>query len=194
LTGLFIFFVIVFRNRFIDIFERFFVYNYDTLLGMLTTGRSGIWQQYANAILESPLKLLFGFGFFSKEELLIGPHNFYIFILYRFGLVGIMFLAYLVYSYFRSVKTNPKFSIKNSLIFITFLIIGLQEACIDERFYFFIIGLALVFLRESKTKDKKEEILESVANLNYQKGKIYLEDEQKKQQTDKVVSQAKTEE
>lgn len=157
--AIFLFFCIVFRQRFTDIFERFFVYNYDTLLGMITTGRSGIWQQYANAILESPLKLLFGFGLFSKEELLIGPHNFYIFILYRFGLIGIMLLAFLIYSYFKAVKSNPKFSIKNSLIFLTFLVIGFQEACIDERFYFFILGIAFIFLRDNKQIDKSHQLI-----------------------------------
>ncbi len=156
---------ILFRNSFLDIFERFFVYNYDTLLGMITTGRSGIWQQYTNAILESPLKLLFGFGFFSKEELLIGPHNFYIFVLYRFGLIGILLLTYLIISYFRSIKTSRKFSIKHSLIFLTFLVIGLQEACIDERFYFFIIGIALIFLRDVP-EDKQQKLLEESKEKN----------------------------
>ncbi len=160
LFAIFVFFCIVFRKSFIDIFERFFVYNYDTLLGMITTGRSGIWQQYANAVLESPLKLLFGFGLFSKEQLLIGPHNFYIFILYRFGIIGILLLAYLIYSYFVAVKRKPKLSIKHSLIFLTFLVIGLQEACIDERFYFFIIGIALVFLRDDPAP-KNELLIEN---------------------------------
>jgi len=154
LLAAFGFLVLVFRQRFLDIFERFFVYNYDTLLGMLTTGRSGIWQQYANAILDSPLKLLFGFGLFSQEELLIGPHNFYIFILYRFGILGIMLIAYLVYAYYKSVKTKLDFSIKHCLILLTFLVIGLQEACIDERFYFFIIGFAIMFARENKNDNK----------------------------------------
>lgn len=146
---------ILFRNKFVDIFERFFVYNYDTLLGMLTTGRSGIWQQYANAILESPLKLLFGFGLFSQEQLLIGPHNFYIFLLYRFGIVGILIIAYLIYSYFKAIKTKLNFSIKYSLIMLTFLVIGLQEACIDERFFFFVIGVALLFTTKKETVDEK---------------------------------------
>ena len=157
--GVLIFFCIIFRQRFVDIFERFFVYNYDTLLGMITTGRSGIWQQYAYSILESPLKLLFGFGLFSKEVVLIGPHNFYIFLLYRFGLLGILMLAYLVYSYFISIKTNPRFSIRYCLILLTFLVIGLQESCMDERFLFFVIGIALTFLKDRKPEpitDKME--------------------------------------
>lgn len=149
-------FCVVFRHRFIDIFERFFVYNYDTLLGMLTTGRSGIWQQYANAILESPLKLLFGFGLFSKEQLLIGPHNFYIFLLYRFGIIGILLIAYLIYCYCKSVNNKLNFSVRKSLVFLTFLVIGLQESCIDERFYFFVIGIAFMFIKDKPKNVEKQ--------------------------------------
>ena len=149
--------VVVFGQRFMDIFERFFVYNYDTLLGMLTTGRSAIWQQYVNAILESPLKLLFGFGFFSQEQLLIGPHNFYIFLLYRFGVFGILLITYLIYAYYMSIKVKLNFSIKHCLILLTFLVIGLQEACVDERFYFFIIGMAIMFIND---KPKKENLVQ----------------------------------
>jgi len=162
IIALLLLFCLVFRQRLDTILERFFIYNYDTLLGMLTTGRSGIWQQYANAILESPLKLLFGFGLFSQEQLLIGPHNFYIFILYRFGLIGILMLAYLVYSYVKSIKAKPNFSIRLSLILLTFLVIGLQEACFDERFFFFVIGIALMCFsgnKEVKKVDKQAENL-----------------------------------
>lgn len=152
-------FCLMFRHRFIDIFERFFVYNYDTLLGMLTTGRSGIWQQYANAILESPLKLLFGFGLFSQEQLLIGPHNFYIFLLYRFGIIGILMIAYLIYSYCKSVNNKLNFSVRKSLVFLTFLVIGLQEACIDERFYFFVIGIAFMFIKDKPKKFEEQHTM-----------------------------------
>ena len=124
---------------------------------MLTTGRSAIWQQYVNAILESPLKLLFGFGFFSQEQLLIGPHNFYIFLLYRFGVFGILLITYLIYAYYMSIKVKLNFSIKHCLILLTFLVIGLQEACVDERFYFFIIGMAIMFIND---KPKKENLVQ----------------------------------
>lgn len=152
-------FCLVFRHRFVDVFERFFVYNYDTLLGMLTTGRSGIWQQYANAILESPLKLLFGFGLFSQEQLLIGPHNFYIFLLYRFGIIGILLIAYLIYCYCKSVNNKLNFSVRKSLVFLTFLIIGLQESCIDERFYFFVIGIAFMFIKDKPKNQEQGQLL-----------------------------------
>ena len=78
--------------------------------------------------------------------------------LYRFGLIGILALAYLVYSYCKSIQTTPRFSIKNSLILLTFLVIGLQEACMDERVLFLIIGIALTFLKDKKPEDEDKNI------------------------------------
>lgn len=158
-AGLLILFCLIFRQRLDTILERFFVYNYDTILGMLTTGRSAIWQKYTNAVLETPAKLLFGFGLFSQDQLLIGPHNFYIFLLYRFGIIGIFLLGLLVYCYIKTIKDKPNFSIRLSLIFFTFLVIGLQEACMDERFFFLVIGIMLMFVGDkgTKIKDLKQE-------------------------------------
>lgn len=158
IVGLLLVFCLIFRQRLDTILERFFVYNYDTILGMLTTGRSAIWQTYTNAVLESPAKLLFGFGLFSQDQLLIGPHNFYIFLLYRFGIIGIFLLGLLVYSYIKTIKNKPNFSIRLSLIFLTFLVVGLQEACMDERFFFLVIGIILMFIgdKTNETKDLKQ--------------------------------------
>ena len=133
---------------------------------MLTTGRSAIWQQYVNAVLESPLKLLFGYGLFSQEQLLIGPHNFYIFILYRFGLIGILMIGCLIYAYYKALRNKLNFSIRKSLIFFTFLVIGLQESCIDERFYFFIIGIALIFVKDKKPIEQESIEIEKIEEEN----------------------------
>ena len=49
---------------------------------------------------------------------------------------------------------------KTMLILLTFLVIGLQESCIDERILFFIIGIALTFLKDKKPSDNKELLIE----------------------------------
>ncbi len=167
---------VIFSSKIIDIIERFFAFNTFSLLNTITSGRSGIWTGYVNAIIKSPLKMLFGFGFFSAENNPNGPHNFYLFILYRFGLVGIVLLVILAYFYIKCLDEKLKFNIKKILPLFVFLLIGVQEAVIDERFYFFIISLILLFDGEQKlpalTKiDKK--IIESKVEKgdNYVKNK-----------------------
>ena len=70
-------------------------------------------------------------------------------------------MACLVYAYFISIKTIPRFSIRHCLILLTFLVIGLQEACIDERIIFFIIGIALTFLKDKKPSDDMQGVIDN---------------------------------
>ncbi len=143
--------IVIFRNRIFPAFNRLF-HNYldGNIFEKITTGRSHIWNTFINESLSSPLKLLFGVGLFTKDIIDIGPHNLYIFILYRFGIFGIIALGVLSWSYLREVNYKLKCSIISIFPLFVFLILGLQEACFDERLYFLVMCLFLAFSNPSK--------------------------------------------
>ena len=68
------------------------------ILTRITTGRYDIWQIYMNDWLFSPTKIMFGAGIFTNEPYYLNIHNSYLFILYRFGILGTAaIIAFLVY-------------------------------------------------------------------------------------------------
>jgi len=147
----------VFRGTIEKIIHRFSTYeDGETFFGILTTGRSVIWDNYKNELLSSPWKLIFGKGLFQVEIITIGPHNMYIEIIYRVGLFGLLLLGVLCYLYMREVGHKLKFSLKKFLPLFIFLVHSIQEANFDERFLFLILSIMLLF--ESKESELKEDV------------------------------------
>lgn len=97
-------------------------------LKAFTTNRSYLWTLYLNAITSSVPNMLFGVGLFGKRVIARGPHNLYIHILYRLGFVGIILLGVLAYSYYKASDKKLKPTLKNSLLLMVFLMIGMVES------------------------------------------------------------------
>jgi len=119
----------VFRDTIGVTIDRFII-EVDGRLSLraLTTNRSHLWTIYLNEITSSIPNMLLGVGLFGKRLVDIGPHNLYIHILYRLGLVGYVLLGVLIYFYYKASDKKLKFTIKNSLLLVVFLMIGMVES------------------------------------------------------------------
>lgn len=111
------------------IFERIFEHAGKHLtLNELTTGRSALWTMYLNEITSSISNMLIGVGFFNVRVIRRGPHNLFIHLFYRMGLIGLLMLGILTYYYYKSSDKNSKLTIKNCLPLLVFLMISMVES------------------------------------------------------------------
>lgn len=119
----------IFRDTLSTTYDRlFFVYKRDSWFNNLTTGRYDIWMEYKDAIISSIPKLLFGVGFFNKRLIAIGPHSLPIHIIYRMGLVGVVLLGFLFYSYYKALGTKTQKQSKSFLPIFVLILISLVES------------------------------------------------------------------
>lgn len=146
------------KDLVLKIIDRFVAYNKSSsFMSQITTGRSGIWYRYFNEISSSVQKLLFGVGLFSKELVKIGPHNVLVYFLYRSGLIGIILLAMIIWSYLRAYNGKLAISLKNCLPVIVFIVIAMEEMIFSDRFYFFMVfAIMLIFKEKEETPDDGE--------------------------------------
>lgn len=71
----------------------------------VTTGRTAIWKMYLDAIVSSPLNLLFGFGI--GHALNYMAHNTYIDFLYYYGIFGsLIYVVGLDYAFGKNIRYN----------------------------------------------------------------------------------------
>lgn len=111
------------------IFERFFEHAGKHLtLNDITTGRSALWTMYLNEITSSISNMLIGVGFFNVRVVKIGPHNLFIHLFYRMGLVGLLMLGILAYYYYKSSDKSLKLTFRNCLPLLVFLMISMVES------------------------------------------------------------------
>ncbi len=144
------------------IINRFVAYNTtSSFINQITTGRSGIWYEYFSEISSSILKMLFGVGLFSKELVAIGPHNVLVYFMYRTGIVGLVLLAMLIWSYINSYDGKLALSFKNCLPLFVFIIIAMEEMIFSDRFFFFMV-FAIILISNSKNEEESsKEVLET---------------------------------
>ena len=155
----------VFKDFMKNIIERFFVYNSDkSIINKFTTGRSQIWFTYMDMIRSSVPKMLFGVGLFTNELIPIGSHNIYLYILSRFGFIGIVLIAVLIYSYIKNSSGGLKIKYDNMLPFLTYLILGIEEMIFSERFFIFFI-VSVVFMVDAKSANETDESYTAFDNL-----------------------------
>ena len=123
---------LIFDSTIESIFKRFLIrVDGELSLSTLTTGRSKLWTMYFNEITSSIRKLLIGVGLFSERLVRIGPHNLFIHLLYRMGLVGVFLLGLLCYFYYQSAKGTRKSlkpTLKTSLTLVVFIMISMIES------------------------------------------------------------------
>lgn len=124
------------------------------------SGRSVLWLDYINYILENKLSLLFGNGFFSDSKMisyLSHPHNQYLTILYTLGIFG--FVIY--YSLFsKSIDRILKVVRKYPDLLLLF-IIQIIQMCGDDYYILTIepIGIIFIFLIYNIKYAKKRVII-----------------------------------
>ncbi len=139
----------------LQIFNRFATNN-GNFLNSLLTGRDDIWKDYLIATVDSPIGFLFGHGMFSEEVFIHAQqtarasHNLYIFLLYRFGLVGIVALGFIAYLFIREIKVKPTFA--SSLPLIWFLL----ESLCDNTFKCVNMMLLMVCMMILFAKEKEK--------------------------------------
>ncbi len=133
------------------------------IVNSLLTFRDEIWIRYLYEICRSPWTALFGHGIL-KQQIFIAhifghteTHNFYLFLLYRFGIIGTVGLGYIVSLFVKCInKEKPKFIAYLPLIFI------LLEGMCDNtfkcyNFTYYILAIAILFIG-CKEKPQKPEL------------------------------------
>lgn len=137
-----------FISKIISRFSKAF--NGSNVIRSLLTGRDEIWKCYIVETFEHPLKFLFGHGLVATEAYIPSQattrasHNLYLFLLYRFGLFGCIFLGYVIYKFFKMTIINkPKFIASLPLLFM------LVESLFDNTFkgyHFACFAFAIMIL------------------------------------------------
>ncbi len=154
--------------KFVDtIIDRFMAsFESKNFWNSLLTGRDDIWKDYLYECFENPIKFLFGHGILSNEVFIHAQgktrasHNLYIFMLYRFGLVGCIAIAWILVKSFRQVKTRPSLISYLPLIFI------LVESLFDNtfewnHFTYFIFAVMILFISNNKENKEIENKVEN---------------------------------
>lgn len=131
------------------IINRFYIYFKGTdILNILTTGRADIWELYFNDWKSSPSKIFFGIGIFSADPHYLGTHNVALFLLHRFGIVGIVLITGLIYYYFKeglNAGERLSLNIYSCLILIAWCLISLEETVLSDQFILYLyFGLTLL--------------------------------------------------
>ncbi len=130
----------------------------------LLTGRDDIWKDYLTAIFEGPIKFLCGHGILAEEVFIHAQgqtrasHNLYIFMLYRFGLIGCILIGWLVWKLLKSSKLKAQIIAWLPMIFL--LIESLFDNTFEwNHFTYFAFAVMILFLGNKKkdSKDIKKE-------------------------------------
>ena len=143
--------------------SRFFAYDiWDTFFSKIFSGRTGIWSLYRDHIRGSIFSMLFGSGLLTQDLVAIGPHNVFIYFVFRVGFVGIIMLGTIVYFYIKEADSKLKITYQNSLLLIVFIVLSLEEMIFSDRFFiFFIFGLLLASQPKRIKKPKNNEGLQN---------------------------------
>lgn len=144
-------------HSYIDhIFDRLFLYNNgDNFFNEILNGRVDIWKQYLNDYKSSWHNVLFGVGLF-RRNFDFDPHNVYIFVLHRFGIIGIIALGVLVYAYIKDSGTKLHLTYFNCVMLLAWFVIGLEEVVLSDQFAIFLL-FGLMLLKFTKYQEKQME-------------------------------------
>jgi len=139
----------VFYKFTIQLINRF-IPDKTNLLHSLLTGRDEIWLMYWNDCVKNPITILFGNGLISQEAFIPSQnitrtsHSLYLFLFYRFGIIGCIALGLGFYFIIKKLSKN-KASFISSLPLLWFLL----ESLVDNTFLCFnltFLPLALLFM------------------------------------------------
>lgn len=135
----------------ISVFKRFADVD-GNVINSLLTGRGDIWVDYLKACVRNPFVLLFGNGLLTQECFIVAQgrtrasHNLYIFLLYRFGIVGCIVLGYIAYKFIKILNCNkPKF-----IAYIPLLYLLIESMCDNTfkcyNFTYFAFAFMILFM------------------------------------------------
>ncbi len=153
-AGLIVVLCVVGKSYIAHIYDRMFLYNNgDNFWNEILNGRVDIWKDYLTDFKSSWHNICFGVGLF-RPNFEFDPHNAYLFVLHRFGIVGILAIFVLIFAYIKSSNSKFRFKFLNILLLFTWLIIGLEEVVLSDQFAIYLIfALMLIF------KDEKDVIV-----------------------------------
>ena len=153
---------LIFYDFIFKIISRYLAaFKAEDFIGSLLTGRDEIWKVYLNKCLSNPFRLLFGHGLLAEELIVpalndtFATHNLYIFMLYRFGIIGIIAFVYLVFVFAKYFfKSKPKLIAYLPLIFM------LVESLFDNTFksynFTYFVFAVMILLMDSETDNKPQ--------------------------------------
>jgi len=140
-------------NKYVDtIIKRFYVQpEYSGTLNAMTTGRLDIWKLYLKKWSSSPLTVLFGCGITAPNINDRTPHSFYISLIYKFGIVGILALCVAVIYILRKHKLNK--SAFWYIPLITLLLNGIAEDLACSLYTCLPLVISFIFTTKTKNID-----------------------------------------
>ena len=159
-VGVILIVALICNKHILSIFER--IFDGDgafeaNIINQLTTGRDDIWKDYWVQCVKNPFTLLFGNGMLTQEVFIHAqgeiraPHSIYVFLLYRFGIVGILVLAYIAYLFLKDLnKEKPR--LIAYLPLIMFLLVGLVSNTFKSYNFIHIILSAQILFEHCKEK------------------------------------------
>ncbi|MBQ9796014.1 MAG: O-antigen ligase family protein [Clostridia bacterium] len=164
-AGMVLLVLIIFKDFTMSLVSRFLNVDSGNFLNSLSTGRMDIWSAYVKEIFENPFDCLFGHGMLSKYAYVPeqgrdrAQHNLYIFLLYKFGIIGILFLFLIMWQFVKdSGKTRPMFI---NLIPLIYFLVG---AMVDNSFMYpqyYIIVAFVLFNTTNKVVEQKATQMET---------------------------------
>lgn len=162
---------ILFEDLIVKLIMRFFDTNDGDFLNSLLTGRLSLWEKYLKAWSLNLQTIFFGCGVTSNYPISMGPHNNYIDILYKFGILGtVLILINLVLGIvIKSQKCKVKKNLINWIPMIILSCLCLEEVvCNSSRAIFFVLAFITIFDKTDKTK------VGSVYNEKIRSSKIFM--------------------
>lgn len=129
----------------------------DKSLNSLTTDRNVAWGLYLNEILKNFNILLLGAGYGAEKVNDLMPHNMYLMALYKFGIVGILFILFYVYNlrelFLKNTKQKNVFNILSvssiPLVMLLFSNLALDSIVMDFfPIHLFLVLFALIYAKK----------------------------------------------
>lgn len=172
-----------FRSYFDYMLGRF-LYSGTISIESVTTGRWEVWQIFLNNQFSKPINIWLGMGAWTEiflpvnSNTMLGCHSIYLEFFYYFGIVGIINLILLIWSYSHTTqkekgKVNLIIKVEDVLPLLMVFVMGVGEMVIFNRKSVFLIFAILYIFNGSKymlKKSEKYERLKHIQHLRKNKG------------------------
>ena len=144
---------LIFNSYVTSILKRFYVdTGYGHGINTATTGRFEIWKGYIKYLINHPWFLIFGRGIVADSVGEFTPHNLFISILYRFGIVGVLILVMFV------IYVCMQSKLRKNINYYLPLLIVLINVCFEDisssLFTCLPILVASMFVLKNKSVEK----------------------------------------
>ena len=143
----------------IAIIDRFTIEGSSSIINSILTGRDDIWLDYIKAIFSNAYTFLFGRGLITENVYIVAQqmprtsHNLYLYLLYKFGLIGCIALGFIIYLFIKEIKNGrPLFSACLPLIWF------LLESMCDNTFTPYNLTYLIFSIMIMYSGTKKESV------------------------------------